>query len=121
MSRLMKKSFSSSASVLAIAAMCFVFVQPAAVHAAEVRNYPDRPIRLIDPHAPGGGSGVIARFLSQKMSEAWGKKIVVDNRPGATGAIGTEITVRAAPDGYTLFMSCDARRRQCGMGLTSLP
>jgi tripartite-type tricarboxylate transporter receptor subunit TctC len=74
MSRLMKKSFSSSASVLAIAAMCFVFVQPAAVHAAEVRNYPDRPIRLIDPYAPGGGSGVIARFLSQKMSEAWGKK-----------------------------------------------
>ena len=72
--------------------------------AADASHYPDRPIRLIDPYAPGGGSGVVARFITQKMSEAWGKQIVIDNRPGAAGAIGTEIAVRATPDGYTLLM-----------------
>jgi len=77
---------------------------PIAAFAADARNFPDRPIRLIDPYAPGGGSGVVARFLAHKMSEAWGKQIVVDNRPGAAGAIGTEIAARAAPDGYTLLM-----------------
>lgn len=66
--------------------------------------YPERPIRLIDPYAPGGGSGVVARLLSNKLSDAWGKQVVVDNRPGAAAAIGTELAVRAAPDGYTLLM-----------------
>ena len=69
-----------------------------------VQSYPERPIRLIDPYAPGGGSGLVARLVSPKLSEAWGKQVVVDNRPGAAGAIGTEITMRAAPDGYTLCM-----------------
>jgi tripartite-type tricarboxylate transporter receptor subunit TctC len=67
-------------------------------------NYPERPVRLIDAYPPGGGSGLIARILSDKLSPLWGKQIVVDNRPGAAGAIGTEIAVRAAPDGYTLLM-----------------
>ena len=67
-------------------------------------SYPERPIRLIDPYAPGGGSGLVARLVGPKLSEAWGKQVVVDNRPGAAGAIGTEITMRAAPDGHTLCM-----------------
>ena len=69
-----------------------------------IQNYPERPVRLIDPYAPGGGSGLIARMLSVKLAETWGKQIVVDNRPGAAAAIGTEICARAAPDGYTLCM-----------------
>jgi len=68
------------------------------------QNYPDRPVRLIDPYAPGGGSGVVARLLAAKLPETWGKQVVVDNRPGAAAAIGTEICARAAPDGYTLCM-----------------
>jgi tripartite-type tricarboxylate transporter receptor subunit TctC len=68
------------------------------------QSYPERPIRLIDPYAPGGGSGLVARLVGPKLAEAWGKQVVVDNRPGAAGAIGTEITMRAAPDGYTLCM-----------------
>jgi tripartite-type tricarboxylate transporter receptor subunit TctC len=68
------------------------------------RNYPERPVRLIDPYAPGGGSGLIARTVGAKLGEAWGRQIVVDNRPGAAAAIGTEICARAAPDGYTLCM-----------------
>ncbi|MEN3352591.1 MAG: hypothetical protein V7640_749, partial [Betaproteobacteria bacterium] len=67
-------------------------------------GYPDRPVRLIDPYAPGGGSGLVARLIAPKLSEAWGKQVVVDNRPGAAGAIGTDITARAAPDGHTLCM-----------------
>jgi len=75
-----------------------------AADAPEVKNYPTRPIRLIDPYAPGGGSGVIARLVGAKLADAWGKQIVVDNRPGAAAAIGTEIAAKAAPDGYTLLM-----------------
>jgi tripartite-type tricarboxylate transporter receptor subunit TctC len=67
-------------------------------------NYPDRPVRLIDPYAPGGGSGLVARMLAAKLPEWWGKQVVVDNRPGAAAAIGTELCARAAPDGYTLCM-----------------
>jgi tripartite-type tricarboxylate transporter receptor subunit TctC len=72
--------------------------------ASEAKNYPARPIRLIDPYAPGGGSGVVARLVGAKLADAWGKQIVVDNRPGAAAAIGTELAVKAAPDGYTLLM-----------------
>jgi tripartite-type tricarboxylate transporter receptor subunit TctC len=70
----------------------------------EVLSYPVRPVRLIDPYAPGGGSGLIARLVGAKLSETWGKQVVVDNRPGAAAAIGTEIAARSAPDGYTLCM-----------------
>ena len=68
------------------------------------QSYPERPVRLIDPYAPGGGSGLVARLIAPKLSDAWGKQVVVDNRPGAAGAIGTEITMRATPDGHTLCM-----------------
>jgi len=76
----------------------------AAERASEAQNYPNRPVRLIDPYAPGGGSGIIARLVGAKLSETWGKQIIVDNRPGAAAAIGTEIAARSAPDGYTLCM-----------------
>ena len=87
--------------------LCFAAPLPAAEPAraqADAQNYPDRPVRLIDPYAPGGGSGVVARLVGAKLGEAWGKQVVVDNRPGAAAAIGTEICARAAPDGYTLCM-----------------
>ena len=75
-----------------------------AVTGTAAAAYPERPVRLIDPYAPGGGSGLVARLVAPKLSDAWGKQVVVDNRPGAAGAIGTEITARATPDGYTLCM-----------------
>jgi tripartite-type tricarboxylate transporter receptor subunit TctC len=77
---------------------------PAIAAQPEAKDYPQRPIRLIDPYAPGGGSGVVARLVTAKLSDAWGKQVVIDNRPGASGAIGTEIAMRALPDGYTLLM-----------------
>ncbi len=65
--------------------------------------YPAKPIRMIVPFSPGGTSDTLARILGQKMTESWRQQIVVDFRPGASGIIGTEIAMRAAPDGYTLM------------------
>jgi len=75
-----------------------------AASAREVEVYPVRPVRLILAAGPGGAPDVIARLLGNKLSEAWGQSIVVDNRPGATGLIAVEMLANAAPDGYTLGM-----------------
>src|SRR5688572_22309626 len=65
-------------------------------------SYPVRPIRLVVPVPPGGSSDGAARIIGQKLTESWGQQVIVDNRAGAAEIIGTEIVVRANPDGYTL-------------------
>jgi len=72
------------------------------VHAQQ--KYPTKPIRLIVAFPPGGGADIVARVMAQKVTESFGVPVVVDNRPGAAGMIGTEIAVRANPDGYTLIL-----------------
>src|SRR6478609_11248440 len=68
--------------------------------------YPSRPIRIIVGFPPGSGTDMLARFVGAKLTERMKQQIVVDNRPGANGIIASELTVKAAPDGYTLqFMS----------------
>jgi len=74
-----------------------------AAFAAE--NYPDRPIRVIVPLAPGGGSDYTARFIGQRLAERVGQSVVVDNRPGASGIVGTDLVAKATPDGYTLLLA----------------
>ena len=73
-----------------------------AASASAVEAYPVRPVRLILAAGPGGAPDVIARLLGNKLSEAWGQSIVVDNRPGATGLIAVEMLANSAPDGHTL-------------------
>ncbi|MGZ5260431.1 MAG: Bug family tripartite tricarboxylate transporter substrate binding protein [Burkholderiales bacterium] len=73
----------------------------AALSADAVDTYPNRPVRLVTG-SPGSTSDIVARFIAQKLSERWGRTVVVDNRPGAGGIIGTEIVAKSAPDGYTL-------------------
>jgi tripartite-type tricarboxylate transporter receptor subunit TctC len=71
--------------------------------AAQGAGYPTKPIRVIVGFAPGGSADITARTVGQKMSELLGQPVVVDNRAGASGIIGTELTARATPDGYTLL------------------
>ncbi len=72
------------------------------------QNYPLKTVRLIVPFPPGGSTETLARMLSVKLAEMWGQQIIIDNRPGAGGIIGTELGAKAAPDGYTLLMGSGA-------------
>lgn len=84
-------------------ALAITLLFPAAETAAEATRYPVRPVRLVNPFTPGGSVDIVARALAQKLNEAWGQPVIVDNRPGAGTTIGTALVVRAAPDGYTLL------------------
>jgi len=68
------------------------------------QEYPTRPIRLIVPSSPGGGTDASARIIQPRLSELLGQSIVVENRPGASGGIGAEAALRAPPDGHALLM-----------------
>src|ERR1700734_1301342 len=72
---------------------------------ASAAEYPDHAIRMIVPFAAGGGTDVLARIIAQNLNAKWGQPVVVENQPGASGAIGTRFAMKAAPDGYTLLMA----------------
>ena len=72
------------------------------------QSYPNRPIKVIVAYQPGGGSDNIARIVGQKLSERLGQAVVIENKPGANGIVGTEYAAKAAPDGYTLLLGSDS-------------
>ncbi len=74
-----------------------------AVGPAAAQAYPTRPIRLVVAYPPGGGADTVARMVAQKLAEAWGQQVVIDNRPGGNTNIAAELAAHAAPDGYTLI------------------
>src|SRR6202047_4101602 len=86
-----------TAILFALAALLFATGPAAAV-------YPDRPVRIVVPFAPGGGTDVVARTLAQEMAKDLGISIVVENKPGAGTIVGTQAVAISAPDGYTLLM-----------------
>ena len=75
---------------------------------ASGQAYPSRPIRIVVAYTPAGTTDILARAIGQKMTESWGQPVIVDNRPGANGNIGTELAARATPDGYTILMATAA-------------
>jgi len=94
---------SKRAHVVAVALMSLLpLLSVADVSAQEV--YPNRPVRFVIPFAPGGGTDYVGRLVAQKVGERLGQQLVVDNRAGAGGALGSNLVARAAPDGYTLLL-----------------
>ncbi|MDB5864688.1 MAG: hypothetical protein JWO70_2494 [Betaproteobacteria bacterium] len=86
---------------IAAAVGCFIAAAPAP---AQTGNYPTRPLRMIVPNAPGGSSDFVARIIQPKMSELFGKQVIIDNRGGASGNIGVEVAARSPADGHTLLL-----------------
>ena len=82
-----------------IAAMLGFIAQP-----AQAQSFPGRTVHLVVAYAPGGTGDIVARLISDKLATALGQSVVVENRPGASGAIGTQSVVSAAPDGHTLLV-----------------
>ena len=74
-------------------------------HARAQPTYPDHPVRIVVPYAPGGGTDLTTRLIAQRLTGRLGKSVVVENRPGGAGNLGVEVVARSAPDGYTLLMA----------------
>lgn len=87
----------SAGHLLAMLAACIAL-------SAHAQEYPVKPLRLIVPFGPGGTTDILARVIGDRLGERWGQQVLIDNRPGAGGNIAAEMTARAAPDGYTIFL-----------------
>ncbi len=96
------------AAILALAVTGCAAMFGGIMDARAQSEFPNRPVRLVNPFAPGGAVDLVGRAVAAGVAESWGQQVIVDNRPGAGTQIGTEIVVRAAPDGYTMLCNSSA-------------
>jgi tripartite-type tricarboxylate transporter receptor subunit TctC len=87
----------------AVASVCALFCSLLGAQPVGAQAYPSKNIQMIVPYTPGGSADLFSRVIARRLGETWGRTVVVENRPGASGMIGTEIVTKAAPDGYTLL------------------
>lgn len=99
-----RRSSGAARALTSIAAMATVLCAAIGVEDAHARSFPSRPIRVIVPFQPGGGTDVLGRLIGREMSASIGQPIVIENRPGGGGNIGTEVVANAAPDGHTMLI-----------------
>ncbi|MFL6573277.1 MAG: Bug family tripartite tricarboxylate transporter substrate binding protein [Burkholderiales bacterium] len=85
--------------------MKIILFLAALVFAAAAHAFPTKPVKIIVAFPPGGGPDIVARLVAQRLGETWGQAVIVENRAGASGTVGTEAAARADPDGHTLFMA----------------
>jgi tripartite-type tricarboxylate transporter receptor subunit TctC len=88
----------------AILASGLMLAVPAMAQSASTQNWPSRPVRVVVPYPPGGVSDAVTRLVMQKLAERIGQPVVVENRPGANGMIGSDNVAKSAPDGYSLLV-----------------
>jgi tripartite-type tricarboxylate transporter receptor subunit TctC len=93
-----------AAYVIALIAAIGIFDVRAQGEPASAKSYPARPLRFIVPFPPGGSTDIYARIIAPKLSEALRQQVVIDNRPGAGGALGADLAAKALPDGYTIWL-----------------
>ena len=91
---------------IALAAIAFAALSQAA---SAQPVYPNKPVKLVVPYAPGGSADALARLLGQRLTEGWSQQVVIDNKPGANGIVGTEFAAKQPPDGYSLYMGTDSQ------------
>jgi tripartite-type tricarboxylate transporter receptor subunit TctC len=90
-----------------IALLALALAPVVGVVGAQAQDFPSKPVRFVVPYAAGGSGDLLARLLGEKLSKIWGQQVVVDNKPGAGGLIGTEFAARSDPDGYTIYLATD--------------
>lgn len=88
---------------------------------AQAQTFPDKPVRLVVPFPPGSGTDIIGRLLAQELTNAWGQTVLVDNRPGASTIVGTEIVAKSPPDGYTVVMASNNHAMNVSLFHNKLP
>ena len=91
------------------------FAAALAIGAVSAGTFPDKPLRIVVSYPPGGVTDILARVVAQKLNEAWGQPVIVENRAGASGNIGAEYAARATPDGYTIFVSTSSHAAGAGL------